>query len=80
MVKVKLCMGSSCFARGNGDILAFLEEYISSNNLDVQVSLSGCHCQNCCSEGPNVFINDEKYMNVSKEKIVELLTSACMQE
>ena len=80
MVKVKLCMGSSCFARGNGDMLAFLEDYIVSHHLDAKVELSGCHCQNRCSEGPNLFINDEKYMNVSKQKAAELLTLACLQE
>ena len=80
MIKVKLCMGSSCFARGNGDMLAFLEEYIASHHLDACVELSGCHCQNHCSEGPNLFINDEKYMNVSKEKATELLTAVCTKE
>ena len=80
MIELKLCMGSSCFARGNGDMLEFLESYIQENNLDAQIVLSGCHCQNACSEGPNLFINNEKYMNVSKEKAVELLKIACSQE
>ena len=80
MITVKLCMGSSCFARGNGDMLEFLQEYIAEHHLDAKVELSGCHCQNCCSEGPNLFINDKKYMNVSKEKAIELLTEVFQQE
>ena len=80
MITVKLCMGSSCFARGNGDMLEFLQEYISAHHLDAEVMLSGCRCQNHCSGGPNLFINDKKYMNISKEKAIELLTSACAQE
>ena len=80
MITLKLCMGSSCFARGNGEMLEFLENYIQKKQLDAQVILSGCHCHNACSEGPNLFINDVKYENVSKEKAIELLNKACIQE
>jgi NADH:ubiquinone oxidoreductase subunit E len=34
---VKVCMGSSCFARGNLENLNFLETYIKENNLDAHV-------------------------------------------
>ncbi len=78
MVKVKLCLGSSCFARGNGDMLRYLQDYIVSHQL--QVELSGCRCTNCCSEGPNVFIDGKKYSGVSPQEAADLIKSACAGE
>ena len=30
-IKVELCMGSSCFARGNSSVLSAIENYINEN-------------------------------------------------
>ena len=38
---IKVCMGSSCFARGNLENLNFLENYIKENNLQNSVKLLG---------------------------------------
>lgn len=72
-LEIKICMGSSCFARGNADNLEFIENYIKENNLDAEIELYGARCENKCDKGPNIIINDKIYNNVTKEKIVELL-------
>ncbi|MBE7712734.1 MAG: (2Fe-2S) ferredoxin domain-containing protein [Cyanobacteria bacterium SIG26] len=72
---IKVCMGSSCFARGNLDNLNFLENYIQENNLDAQIELVGGLCTEDCGCGPNIYINDKKYTEVNIEKLEEILSS-----
>ena len=66
---IKLCMGSSCFARGNAENLAFIEKYIKDNKLEAKVEICGCLCEGKCSEGPNVTLNGKRYTNVNIAKI-----------
>ena len=70
---IKVCMGSSCFARGNKDNLQFLENYIKENNLDADIDLVGALCTEECSSGPNIFIDDVVYNEVNEEKLNEIL-------
>ena len=71
---IKVCMGSSCFARGNMENLKFLENYINENNLDVDLELVGALCTEKCRSGPNIYIDDEIYNEVNEEKLIEILT------
>jgi NADH:ubiquinone oxidoreductase subunit E len=70
---VKVCMGSSCFARGNLENLNFLETYIKENNLDAQVELVGALCSEQCSTGPNIYIDEVLYSEIDEDKLKELL-------
>lgn len=71
--EIKVCMGSSCFARGNLENLNFLEQYIKENNLDADIELTGGLCQDKCATGPNIYINDELYSEVDEDKLKEIL-------
>ncbi|AEV29875.1 NADH:ubiquinone oxidoreductase 24 kD subunit [Sphaerochaeta pleomorpha str. Grapes] len=75
-VKVELCMGSSCFARGNSQALANLESYISENHLEDRVELIGHLCLGACSSGPNMKIDDISFSGVRSECVVDLLIDA----
>lgn len=66
-------MGSSCFARGNDENLAFIEKYIDENNLDAEVEVIGSRCENICAKGPNIIIDGVKYYGVDKNKLMELM-------
>lgn len=70
---ITVCMGSSCFARGNQENLDFLEEYISKNKLDAIIELSGSRCESKCATGPNILIDDKFFTEVTPEKIQDLL-------
>lgn len=70
---ITVCMGSSCFARGNDTNLAFLEDYIKENNLDAEIELAGTRCEGKCASGPNISINGVEYNNVSVENLEEIL-------
>ncbi len=68
-----ICMGSSCFARGNKKILAIIQEFIQSHNLSDKVIFKGNHCFGKCNNGPNIKINDTLHEGVNEETIIELL-------
>lgn len=72
---IKVCMGSSCFARGNFENLQFLENYIKENNLDAEVELVGALCKEECSSGPNIYIDDVLHNEINEDKLKELLTN-----
>ena len=73
--EIKICMGSACFAKGNLDNLEFIKDYIKENNLESDVTIVGALCENKCSEGPRIIINEKEYTNVTKEQIKEVLDS-----
>jgi NADH:ubiquinone oxidoreductase subunit E len=72
---IKVCMGSSCFARGNAQNLEFLENYIKENNLNAEIELVGALCSENCSSGPNIFINDVLYSEITIEKLKEIIAA-----
>lgn len=72
-LKITVCMGSSCFARGNLENLEFIEKYIKDNNLEAEIELSGSRCENKCAKGPNIIVNGQEYNNASIERIKKIL-------
>jgi len=73
MTVIKVCLGSSCYVRGNDKMLTFIEDYIQKNQKDVSLELVGCRCTNLCQDGPNIFIEDKKYSNISKDELIKVL-------
>ena len=71
--EIKVCMGSSCFARGNQENLNFIENYIKNNGLDAQIDLIGALCEEKCESGPHIFIDGKNYSEVDQEKLSDIL-------
>lgn len=69
-----LCLGSSCFARGNQELISIVRKYISRKRLDDKVEFKGEHCFNNCSEGPNMMIGTRLFQTVTTENIEQFLT------
>ena len=72
---VTLCLGSSCFARGNQELIAFVRKYIAKYHLEDKVDFKGDHCFNSCSEGPNIMIGSRLFQHVGKNNIETVLTT-----
>lgn len=70
---IKICMGSSCFARGNNDNLLLIEEFIEENGLDATIELVGSRCEGKCADGPHISINDKEYKCVKRSELKGLL-------
>lgn len=79
-LKITVCMGSSCFARGNQQNLAFIEAFIKTHDLEADIDLAGSRCENKCSAGPNVVINGVEYNSVNEAKLEEILTKLINQK
>ena len=57
MHEIQICLGSSCFSRGNTENLRVIQEYLTARGLAAQVSTIGHLCEDQCSQGPNLIVN-----------------------
>jgi NADH:ubiquinone oxidoreductase subunit E len=73
LVEIVVCLGSSCFARGNSENLAIINELIQSHGLKDTVRLTGRLCQDQCKQGPNLTIGGVSYPGITTDKLRELL-------
>jgi NADH:ubiquinone oxidoreductase subunit E len=73
VVEIVVCLGSSCFARGNSENLAIINQHVQSHGLNASVRITGKLCQDECKQGPNLTIGGEFYHGVTAAKLRELL-------
>jgi NADH:ubiquinone oxidoreductase subunit E len=71
--EIKICMGSSCFSRGNKQTLQIIQKYLKDHQLEREIVLKGNHCFSDCSDGPILKIGSRVYEQVSKDTILEIL-------
>jgi NADH:ubiquinone oxidoreductase subunit E len=77
MLEIEVCMGSSCFARGNFENLEIINAYLHDRNLNASVRLTGRLCHDLCKQGPNLSIGGVLHHGVTAEKLRELLELSC---
>ncbi len=73
--EIIICLGSSCFSRGNDKILEIIKQYIQLHSLKKEVDFKGHLCMEECKNGPVVKINGEMHKNLNQESIIEILNS-----
>ncbi len=59
MVKVTVCIGSSCHLKGARQVVESLQYLIAKNELKEKVSLSGTFCMKNCQKGVCVTVDGE---------------------
>ncbi|HOW08967.1 MAG TPA: (2Fe-2S) ferredoxin domain-containing protein [Bacteroidales bacterium] len=72
-IEMQICLGSSCFSRGNREVVAFIRDYLKKNHLDDRIIFKGARCMNLCSNGPNLRINDRIIEGVTITRIEGIL-------
>jgi len=72
-LRIRICMGSSCFRRGNRKNLEFIESYIDDHGCAAEVELVGSRCEEECRRGPNIQINGQMFHEVNQEMLFDLL-------
>jgi len=72
-VEMQICLGSSCFSRGNREVVAFIREYLKKNHLDDRIIFKGARCMDLCSKGPNLKINERIIEGVTISRIEGIL-------
>lgn len=68
-----VCLGSSCFARGNSQHLAAIEAYLQKHGLTDTVHVTGRLCQDECKQGPNLISCGRHYHRVTASALREIL-------
>jgi NADH:ubiquinone oxidoreductase subunit E len=71
--KINICLGSSCFSRGNKANLEVIQNYLKDNHLEADVHFSGHLCEERCSKGPIISINDRVYEEVTLSRLHKIL-------
>ena len=70
---IVICMGSSCFSRGNQENLQEIKTFLKDNDLEDQVLLKGSRCEGECLKGPNITVDGRLFNGVKRENILSIL-------
>ena len=70
MMKITVCIGSSCHIKGSRQVVAQLQRLISEHHLEDKVELGGTFCMGHCQQGVCVTVNDD-FHSVSPETVEE---------
>jgi NADH:ubiquinone oxidoreductase subunit E len=71
--EIEICLGSSCFSRGNREVVQVIRDYLRKNHLDDKVVFRGARCMNRCSEGPFLIINGKTFIQTTLTDIEKIL-------
>ena len=70
MLKIAVCIGSSCHIKGSRQVVEQLQYLIAENKLGDKVELGGTFCMGKCQQGVCVTVNDAFY-SVTPETVEE---------
>ena len=70
MLKITVCIGSSCHIKGSRQVVEQLQYLISKNDLGDKVELGGTFCMGKCQQGVCVTVNDS-FHSVTPETVEE---------
>lgn len=71
-----ICMGSSCYSRGNRVNLELIKAWLSERNIEAEVEFKGQLCSGLCNKGPVIIINDHVYQDVQSVNVINILKTA----
>lgn len=72
-IKIVICLGSSCYNRGNQHVLEAIKKYLSEHNLKDKVDFRGQLCSGNCAQGPVLHINGKTYKEIDENVAIRLL-------
>lgn len=70
---IRICLGSSCFTRGNNANVDVVKRFLKEHDLEVDVTFSGRLCEDMCSRGPILMVDDRIYEEVNLSKLHKIL-------
>ena len=71
--RISICLGSSCFARGNNANIAVVKQFLADRGLEAEVTFTGQLCENMCNRGPIICIDGQVYEEVSLSLLHKIL-------
>ena len=67
--RISICLGSSCFARGNNANIAVVKQFLADRGLEAEVTFTG----QLCNRGPIICIDDQVYEEVNLSLLHKIL-------
>lgn len=68
-----VCLGTACYVKGSGDVVAKLEECLGlkdgETSSDGRYSIASTRCVGCCGLAPVMTVNDEVYGKLTPKDI-----------
>jgi NADH:ubiquinone oxidoreductase subunit E len=71
--EIIVCMGSSCYSRGNNETINIIKDFLIEKGLDNKVIFKGELCSCNCKNGPNLRIGNFLYNNIDSACISTIL-------
>jgi NADH:ubiquinone oxidoreductase subunit E len=72
-IEIRICLGSSCFARGNKKMVQVVQQFLKLYHLEERVIFHGAHCFGRCGEGPMIQIGDNIEHTDDPDEVRKLL-------
>ncbi len=72
-VKVRVCVGTSCYLRGAHDLLANLLKTIEEKDWAQKVDLGATFCTERCDKGPSVAVGDDVLHFATLDRVVAMI-------
>lgn len=70
MLKITVCIGSSCHIKGSRQVVEQLQYLIARHNVGDVVELGGTFCMGKCQQGVCVTV-DDAFFSVTPETVTE---------
>ena len=71
--EVVICLGSSCFARGNKHLVKVVNDYLRDRNLLNEVRFHGERCFGQCAVGPSLKLDGKLIERLDEDSVIALL-------
>jgi len=71
--EVVICLGSSCFARGNKQLVKIVNDYLRDRNLLNDVRFHGERCFGQCAVGPSLKLDGILKERLDEESLIVVL-------
>lgn len=76
--KVAVCLGTACYVKGSGDVLAEIEKELGipagGITADGKYSLDATRCIGCCGLAPVMTVNDDVYGKLTPAEVKGILS------
>lgn len=79
MMKITVCIGSSCHIKGSRRVVEQLQELIARHDIGKKVELGGTFCTGNCQQGVCVSVNEQVH-SVSPETVEEFFNTFVLAE
>lgn len=77
MLKITVCIGSSCHIKGSRQVVGQLQQLIAEHGVGEKVELGGTFCMGNCQKGVCVTVDDE-FHSVTPETVDEFFKNVVL--